>query len=256
LLKSGAARSLNSLPNFNQTTGCPAFTTTHWSVVLHAGKDDSPRAAEAMAQLCLTYWYPLYAYLRRRGHGEHDAQDLTQGFFAQVLESGWIQKANPEKGRFRSFILASLNYFVADARDHAGAGKRGGGHQLFSLDAETAENRYRLEPVDELSPEKIFERRWATTLLDQVLARLAQEFTESGKGELFERLQPVLVEGTGSTTYAELGRESGMSEEAVKKTVQRMRLRYHRLFREAVAETVVTPEEVEDELRYLCAVLS
>jgi RNA polymerase sigma factor (sigma-70 family) len=239
-----------------QPAGNQVFATTHWSVVLATREIDASRATLALDKLCGIYWYPLYAYLRRRGHGEHDAQDLTQGFFAQLLERGSIQKADREKGRFRSFLLASLNYFVADERDHAAAGKRGGGRELFSLNAEDAETRYRLEPVDKRDPEKIFEHRWAMTLLDQVLARLAQEFAESGKRALFERLQPVLVEGTGVKTYAEIGRQAGMTEEAVKKAVQRMRRRYHQLFREEIAHTVATAEEVEEELRHLCTVLA
>jgi RNA polymerase sigma factor (sigma-70 family) len=239
-----------------ESGGSPVFATTHWSVVLATRESDAPRATVALERLCTVYWYPLYAYLRRRGHPDHDAQDLTQGFFAQLLERGSIQKAEREKGRFRSFLLASLNYFVADVRDRAAASKRGGGRELFSLDAEDAENRYRLEPVDGRNPERIFEQRWAMTLLDQVLARLAQEFTQSGKRELFERLQPLLIEETEVKTYAEIGREAGLTEEAVKKAVQRMRRRYHQLFREEIAHTVATPEEVEDELRHLCGVLS
>jgi DNA-directed RNA polymerase specialized sigma24 family protein len=239
-----------------QPAGSQIFATTHWSVVLATREIDAPVATVALNRLCSIYWYPLYAYLRRRGHAEQDAQDLTQGFFAQLLERGSIQKADREKGRFRSFLLASLNYFVADERDHAAAGKRGGGREVFSLDAKDAENRYRLEPVDERNPDKIFEQRWAMTLLDQVLARLAQEFTDSGRSDLFERLQPLLIEGTEVKTYAEIGREAGMSEEAVKKAVQRMRRRYHQLVREEIAHTVATPGEVEDELRHLCAVLS
>jgi RNA polymerase sigma-70 factor (ECF subfamily) len=239
-----------------ESGGSPVFATTHWSVVLATRESDAKRATVALERLCTVYWYPLYAYLRRRGHGDHDAQDLTQGFFTQLLERGSIQKADREKGRFRSFLLASLNYFVADERDHAAASKRGGGRELFSLDAEDAENRYRLESVDGCNPEKIFEQRWAMTLLDQVLARLAQEFTQSGKRDLFERLQPLLIEETEVKTYAEIGREAGMTEEAVKKAVQRMRRRYHQLFREEIAHTVATREEVEDELRHLCGVLS
>jgi RNA polymerase sigma-70 factor (ECF subfamily) len=238
-----------------ESRGSPVFATTHWSVVLATRETDAPRATVALDRLCTVYWYPLYAYLRRRGYPDHDAQDLTQGFLAQLLERGSIQRADREKGRFRSFLLASLNYFVADERDHAAAGKRGGGRELFSLDAEDAENRYRLEPVDERNPEKIFEQRWAMTLLDQVLARLAQEFTESGKRDLFERLRPLLIEGTEVKAYAEIGREAGMTEEAVKKAAQRMRQRYHQLFREEIAHTVATPEEVEDELRHLCTIL-
>jgi len=231
------------------------FTTTHWSVVIAAGQSDTPQAVEALEKLCGTYWYPIYAYLRRRGHGEQDAQDLAQGFFAQLLERRSIQGVEREKGKFRSFLLASLNYYVADVRDRANAQKRGGGREVFSLDAQAAEERYRLEPVDERSPEKIFEYRWAMALLDQVLARLGQEFAEAGKRELFERLQAFLVEGTGDKTFAELAQEVGMTEEALKKAAQRMRRRYHQLFREEIAQTVASPAEVDEELRHLCAVL-
>ena len=230
------------------------FTTTHWSVVLAARATDAPQAAAALEKLCRTYWYPLYAYLRRRGYGEHDAQDMTQGFFAHLLERDWLQGVAREKGRFRSFLLAALNYFLADQRDRATAQKRGGGQPVISFDAHEAEERYRLEPVDERSPDKLFEQRWAMALLDQVLARLAQEFSDAGKLELFNQLQPFLVEGTGEKTYAETARE-GMTEEALKKAVQRMRRRYHQLFREEIAQTVASPEEVEEELRHLCAVL-
>ncbi len=224
--------------------------------MIAAGQSDTPQAVEALEKLCRTYWYPIYAYLRRRGCGEQDAQDLTQGFFAQLLERRSIQGVERAKGKFRSFLLASLNYFMADERDRANAQKRGGGRQVLSLDAQEAEQRYRLEPADEHSPEKIFEHRWAMTLLDQVLARLGQEFTEAGKLYLFERLQGFLVEGTGGKTFAEVARNVGMTEEALKKAVQRMRRRYHQLFREEIAQTVASPAEVDEELRHLCAVLS
>src|SRR5438034_8124374 len=201
------------------------FATTHWSVVLAAGEPNSTQAAQALEKLCRTYWYPIYAYLRRRGHGEQDAQDLAQGFFAQLLERRSIQGVEREKGKFRSFLLASLNYYVADARDRASSQKRGGGREVLSLDVQEAEQRYRLEPVDERSPEKIFERRWAMALLDQVLARLGQEFADAGKRELFERLRGFLVEGTGDKTLREVAREARMTEEAVKKVAQRVRRR-------------------------------
>lgn len=233
----------------------PIFATTHWSVVLAASEVNTIQASKALEKLCRAYWYPLYAYVRRRGFSEHDAQDMTQGFFAQLLTRESIQGATKEKGRFRSFLLASLNFFIADERDRATAQKRGGGREVVSFDAQEAEQRFRLEPMDERTPQTIFEHRWAMTLLDQVLARLGQEFIESGKRDLFERLQPLLVEGTGAQTYAEIGREAGMTEEAVKKAVQRMRRRYHQLFREEIAHTVATPGEVEEELRHLCAVL-
>ena len=231
------------------------FATTHWSVVLTAGGNDSPASREALENLCRIYWYPLYAYLRRRGYTEHDAQDLTQGFFAHLLKRDSLQRVAREKGRFRSFLLASLNYFLADERDRASAQKRGGGREVLSLDARQAEERYRLEPVDERSPEKIFEYRWAMALLDQVLARLGQEFTDAGKRELFERLQSLLVEGTGDRTFAEVAQDVGLTEEAVKKAAQRMRRRYHVLFREEIAQTVASPADVDEELRHLCAVL-
>jgi len=231
------------------------FATTHWSVVLAAGEPNSTQAAQALEKLCRTYWYPIYAYLRRRGCGEPDAQDLTQGFFAQLLERRSIQAVEREKGKFRSFLLASLNYYVADERDRANAQKRGGGREALSLDVQEAEQRYRLEPADERSPEKIFELRWAMTLLDQVLTRLAAEFSAAGKPELFNRLKPYLVEGSGEKTYAETAREGGMTEEALKKAVQRMRRRYHQLFREEIAQTVASPAEVDEELRHLCTVL-
>jgi len=236
-------------------TSAAQFTTTHWSVVLAAGRIDTPQAVEALEKLCGTYWYPIYAYLRRRGHGEQDAQDLAQGFFAQLLERRSIQGVEREKGKFRSFLLASLNYYVADVRDRANAQKRGGGREVLSLDVQEAEQRYRLEPADERSPDKLFERRWAMTLLDQVLAKLGQEFTDAGKRELFERLRGFLVEGTGDKTFAEVAQDVGMTGEAVKKAAQRMRRRYHQLFREEIAQTVASPAEVDEELRHLCAVL-
>src|SRR5262245_22511362 len=231
------------------------FATTHWSVVLSAKQAATPEGAAALEKLCRTYWYPLYAYVRRRGFGEHDAQDLTQGFFAQLLDRKSIQGVTKEKGRFRSFLLASINYFIADQRDGAMAQKRDGGRQVLSFDAQEAETRYRMEPVDTRTPETIFEHRWAMTLLDQVLARLSEEFAQAGKSHLFKGLQPFLVEGAKEKTYAEAAREIEMSEEAFKKAVQRMRRRYQQLIREEVAHTVAGSEEVEEELRNLCAVL-
>ena len=249
-------RSESERPAHLRPDSSPAhFATTHWSVVLATRGSDEPRAIEALERLCRTSWYPIYAYLRRRGCSEHDAQDLTQGFFVQLLERRTIQRAEREKGKFRSYLLASLNYYLADQRDRAQAEKRGGGRVAFSLDVAEAEQRYRLEAVDERSPEKIFEQRWAMTLLDQVLARLRQEFGDAGKRALFERLQTLLVEGTVDKSLAELAHEAGMTEEAMKKAVQRMRRRYGQLFREEVAHTIANPAGVEEELRHLCQVL-
>ena len=175
----------------------PVFPTTHWSVVLAAaGQNRSDRAASALEELCRTYWYPLYAYLRRKGYSEHDAQDLTQGFISQLLERRSLEKVEREKGKFRSFLLASLNYFLADERDRGLAQKRGGGRELFWLELNEAEGRYAVDAiVHDASPEKLYERRWALTLLNCVLARLTREFADAGKSELFGQLQGFLVMG-------------------------------------------------------------
>jgi RNA polymerase sigma-70 factor (ECF subfamily) len=232
------------------------FTTTHWSVVLAAGQGTSLSAREALEQLCRTYWYPLYAYVRRRGYGHEDAQDLTQGFLLQLLEHRSFARVDRNKGRFRSFLLGGLNNFLADQRDRANAQKRGGGHSILSLDAQAAEQRYRLEPVDDRSPDKLFERSWAMALLDSVLARVEEEFREAGKAELFERLRVFLLAGTASETYAEVAAETGMTGEAVRKAAHRLRHRYYELFREEITRTVADASEVEEEMRYLCDVIA
>src|SRR5437868_2500654 len=167
------------------------FTTTHWSVVIAAGESGSPRAEAALEKLCRTYWYPLYAYVRRQGHGPHDAQDLTQGFFARLLEKNYLGVVEREKGKFRSFLLAALNHFLANERDRMNAAKRGGGKPLISLD-DTAENLFSLEPASNLSPEMTFEKQWATTLLEQAFSRVREEFVAAGKGPLFDRLKGFL----------------------------------------------------------------
>ena len=195
-------------------------------------------------------------YVRRRGHGHEDAQDLTQAFLLQLLERQSFARVDRGKGRFRSFLLAGLNYFLADAHDHVSAQKRGGGQPALSFDAQTAEQRYRLETVDDLSPDKLFERQWALALLDQVLAPLEKEFCETGKAGLFQQLRVFLVARRGEATYAQVAAELGLTGEAVKKAVHRMRHRYYALFREAIAQTVADPAEVADEMRYLCAVMA
>ena len=232
------------------------FATTHWSVVLAAGQSRGAQASAALEQLCRTYWYPLYAYVRRRGYGHEDAQDLTQGFLVQLLERQSFARVDRSKGRFRSFLLAGLNYFLADQRARASAQKRGGGRPILSFDAQGAEQRYRLEPVDDRSPDRLFERSWALALLDAVLARLEQEFREAGKAELFQRLRVFLVAATGQESYADVAADVSMTGEAVKKAVHRLRHRYSELFREAIAQTVADPAEVEDEMRYLYAVMA
>ena len=243
-------------PNSEPRAQGGVFATTHWSVVLAAGEKNTPQSLAALEQLCRTYWYPLYAYIRRRGSGHEDAQDLTQGFLLQLLEHDAFKRVEHSRGRFRSFLLASLNYYLADQRDHAGAIKRGAGQVPFSLDAPAAAERYQLEPPDNDSPDRLFERRWALALLDQVLQRLGQEFQEAGKAALFQRLQDFLVTGQAEGRYPDAAADLGMSVDAVKKAAQRLRQRYYELFREEIAHTVGHPGEVEDELRYLCKIIA
>ena len=243
----------------DQPTGCDGnarFSTTLWSVVLAAGDSKSVQAEDALEKLCRAYWYPLYAYVRRKGHGPHDAQDVTQAFFARLLEKNYVAQADRERGRFRNFLLSALSHFMADEWDKAQRLKRGGGREIISFDAVSAEERYRLEPPDQLDAAKLYERRWVTTLFDQVLARLEQEFSDERKGGLFDGLKSSLLAEPDSLTYAQLGARLGLKEDAVKQVVHRMRRRYRELFREEIAQTVAGPDEVEDELKHLFAVLS
>jgi RNA polymerase sigma factor (sigma-70 family) len=232
------------------------FTTTHWSVVLAAGAAASPQAEGALSELCRTYWYPLYAFIRRKGSSAHDAQDLTQAFFARLLEKNYVAQADRERGRFRTYLLAALTHFLADEWDKARRLKRGGGREIISFDAASAEERYRLEPVDQLDAARLYERRWVTTLFDKVLGRLEDEFHDLGKDKAFERLKGSLLAEETGLSYAELGAQLGMKEDAVKQAVHRMRRRYRELFREEIAQTVGGPGEVEDELKHLFGVLS
>jgi len=228
--------------------GC--FVTTHWSVVLTAGRSDTPGAQAALEKLCRVYWHPLYAYVRRCGRSIEDAQDLTQEFFARLLEHHRVGAARPEKGRFRSFLLAGMNRFLSDEWDKARAQKRGGGKVTF-LNLEDAETKLGELAAEALDPEKAFERRWAITLLEQVYQRLAEEYRQDGKAKWFEALRGCLARGGEAARYAELAKGLGMSEGAVKVAVHRLRHRYREVLREVIADTVSGPEEVEDELRYL-----
>jgi RNA polymerase sigma-70 factor (ECF subfamily) len=223
--------------------------------VLAAAKPEAPEAAAALESLCRTYWYPLYAYVRREGHNPADAQDLTQEFFACLLARNSLLRVAPEKGKFRSFLLASMRYFLSDQRDRARAEKRGGGAEVLSLDAQEAEERYRLEPVDRLDAEKIYERRWAMTLLEQALIRLRDESAAAGKAELFERLRR-FVAGDSDAAWGEAAAELGLSEGAMKAAVHRLRARYRALLRDEIARTVADPTEIEAEVRYLMCVIS
>jgi RNA polymerase sigma-70 factor (ECF subfamily) len=230
------------------------FATTHWSLVLAARDRAEPGADDALSSLCGLYWYPLYAYVRRRGHGADEAHDLTQEFFARLLEKDFLAGVDRGKGQFRSFLLAACNHFLANEHDRARAKKRGGGRAVLSLDAADAEGRYLGEPADALTPEKLFERRWALALLQQVMARLRDEFEAKGKARLFDRLRGFLV-GEKGVGYRQAADELGLSEGAVKVAVHRMRQRYRELLHEEIARTVGAPEEVEEELRALFAAL-
>jgi RNA polymerase sigma factor (sigma-70 family) len=227
------------------------FAATHWTLVLSAARgSQTPRAAAAMAELCRSYWYPLYAFIRRQGCEAHAAEDLTQEFFARLLDKHSLADVDPRKGKFRSFLLASLKHFLANEYDRNQAQKRGGGQKIVPLDALDAETRYGLEPSHELTPEKLFERGWALAVLQQVLDRLQSEFAADGKARLFEALKCFLTGGE-KETYAALGAELGMTEGALKVAVHRMRKRYKQLMREEIAHTVTSPEEIEEEILYL-----
>jgi len=230
------------------------FATTHWSVVLAAGDAHSPRSAQALETLCRTYWYPLYAYVRRRGHSPEEAEDLIQEFLVHLLATHALGTVHPAKGRFRSFLLASLNHFLANEWDKARAQKRGGGQMAISLD--TAEARYRAEPGDDMSPERIFERHWAMALLAQVSVRLRENYQTAGNGPLFETLRIYLTGEKGLPSYQQTADQLGLSLEAVKKAVERLRRRYGELLREEIAHTVNDPAEVDEEIRHLRIVLS
>jgi RNA polymerase sigma-70 factor (ECF subfamily) len=225
-------------------------------VVLSAREHDSPQAAAALEKLCRTYWYPLYAFVRRQGHDEPSAKDLTQEFFLRLLHKNRLDHVQREKGRFRSFLLASLKHFLADEWDKAQALKRGGSQALLSLDDDTAEDRYQLEPADNMTPDKLFEQRWALILLDQSKTRLKEEYVQAGKADFYERLRVFEAADPDAPTYAEVAAEFGLTESAVKSAVHRLRQRYGELVREEVAHTVDSPAEVDEELRHLIGVLA
>ena len=232
------------------------FTTTHWSVVRAAGQTTDPLASEALEQLCRTYWYPLYAFLRRQGHSAEDAQDLVQGFFLHLLRGEILQTAEPGRGRFRSFLLGTLKHFLSDEKGKAEAQKRGGGQQFISWDLASAESRFRQEPADESSPDRLFERRWAMTILEQALDHLRAECASDARSELFEQLQGFVTGEKGPVSYAEAAANLGLSLSAVKSAIFRLRHRYHELVRDEVGHTVTDPAEIEEELRYMLEVFS
>jgi len=231
------------------------FATTRWSVVLSAGRDSSPDSQRALGSLCETYWFPLYAYVRRRVPDVNEAQDLTQYFFVQLLEKDYIGSATPERGRFRAFLLTALKHFLSKEWAKAKAQKRGGGRTPISLDFESADSSLRIEPAAGVTPEQIYDRQWAIALLQQVMDRLADEFERAGKGSRFEELKAFLVGDHAGTTYSDVAERLNITEAAAKKAASRMRRRYRELLREEIAHTVSRPDEIEDELRNLFATL-
>ena len=236
--------------------GARVFATTRWTVVLRAGGATSDGSAAALEQLCRTYWYPLYSYARRTGLPAHDAEDLTQSFFAYLLEKDTIARADRERGRFRSFLLSAFKNFHANERAHQAAAKRGGGKALVSLDALQAEEHYRHEPRSDLSPERLYDQKWAASLLEQVMQLLRTEYTTLGKGPLFNALRGVIWGGRQEGGYEALARQLGMSEGAFKVAVHRLRTRFKECLHQEVAQTVATPGEIEDELRHLLTALN
>jgi RNA polymerase sigma-70 factor (ECF subfamily) len=229
------------------------FASTHWSLVAVAAQRDLPESEAALASLCRLYWYPLYAYARRRLPTTEDAQDLTQEFFARLLEKDYLRQADQQRGRFRSFLLTAFKHFLANERERAVAQKRGGGRKVLPLDFPQGEQQYQREPSHDATAEVLYERGWALTLLAQALARLREEQIQAGKERLFECLKGTLTGEDTPRPYAELGAELGMSGEAIKVTVHRLRRRYAELLRAEIAQTVTTDEEIEDELRDLFA---
>jgi RNA polymerase sigma-70 factor (ECF subfamily) len=232
------------------------FHTTHWSVVLAAGDEGSTQAATALARLCQTYWFPVYAFIRKRGHSPEQAQDFTQDFFAGFLEKNYVVKAARDRGRFRSFLMSSVENFLHNEHDRAQAQKRGGGKEHLSLDYAAAEERYQIEPVEETDPAKIFEQQWAATLLETVLNRLRHEFGAEGRMGLFEELQAHLWGDAESIPYTQLAEKFGLTEGNIKTIAHRLRQRYRALLREEIAQTVAQPGEVDDEIRHLMRTVS
>ena len=235
------------------------FATTHWSVVLAAGQADSTSAQGALAHLCQIYWYPLYAYARRCGHSPHDAQDLTQEFFARLLEGNWVAKADQQRGRFRSFLLTAMKRFMINEWKKEHVQRRGGNQPVLSLNAlseDSAEHRYQLEPAEKDTPESLYERGWALSLLDSVLLQLEQEYAREGKTEWMEAMRPALTAGRDAIRHAEIAATLGMTETAARVAVHRLRKQYRRLIRLEVAHTVAKPEEVDGEMRHLFQALA
>jgi RNA polymerase sigma factor (sigma-70 family) len=238
-------------------TGAANFNTTHWTMVLACGDEaDTDRAQEALASLFQTYWYPLYAYVRRRGYGEQDAEDLVQAFCLHLQEKHALAKADRQRGKFRTFLLSSLQNFLGHEYERSRAQKRGGGRELIRLDAEEADARYRLEPLEAATPETIFEKRWAHALLEQTVTDLRADFARRGKARLFEGLSSFLTSDLRETSYQSAAEQLGLPLSAIKTTVHRLRRDYRSKLREEISRTVSSPEEIDEELLYLRRVLA
>ena len=227
------------------------FATTHWTVVLTAGRGRTPQADVALEELCRTYWYPLYAYIRRHSHTREDAEDLTQAFFVRFLERNYLEGLDSDRGRFRAFLLAALKHFLANEWDKANRLKRGGGLRRLSLDWQSADSRYQIDPADNLSPDKLYDRAWALTLLERVIGRLRDESAADGRSKFYEQLKPFLMAGTSAIPYAQAAVELDLTEGAVRVAVHRLRRRYRQLLREEIGQTLADPAQVEDEMRAL-----
>jgi RNA polymerase sigma-70 factor (ECF subfamily) len=239
-----------------ETSSNAAFPTTRWSQVVAAGDRDGPASREALAELCSAYWYPLYAFVRRKGHPPDEAADLVQGAFLTLLDRDGLAAVAPERGRFRSFLMVVCTHHMADCRDRDRAAKRGGGRTPISFDRVHAESRYAAEPSDELTAERLYERRWATSLLEHAVARLEAEEVAAGKATLVSRLLPTLSGGQGEVRLAAIAAELGMTEGAVKTAASRLRRRFGAIIREEIARTVADPADVEEEVRALFAALA
>jgi RNA polymerase sigma factor (sigma-70 family) len=232
------------------------FQTTHWSLIMAARTGESPASREALEELCRAYWFPLYAFVRRQGYGAEEARDLTQGFFASLLERRDLERVRPELGRFRSFLLASVKHFLSNELDRERAKKRGAGAPMVSLDAREAEDRYAAEPAEKATPEVLFERKWAATVLERTLARLEVEWAGGARALRFRALRGYLAGDEDAASYRDVGASLGISEDAVKKTVHRLRKRFGELLRGEIADTVRDPADVDDEIRHLLAGLN
>lgn len=235
------------------STSGDAFVTTRWTTVIAAGRKSSPQADVALEELCRVYWYPLYAYVRRHGHSKEDAEDLTQAFFERFLQKNYLEGLSSERGRFRAFLLASLKHFLANEWDRAGRQKRGAHATHLSLDWRDADTRYQLNLRDDLSPDKLYDRAWAVALLERVVGRLHDECAADGKAACFTQLKPLLMADRSAISYPQAAAALGISEDAARVAVHRLRRRYRALLREEVAETLADPAQVEEEMRALFA---